>query len=132
MFRRPKKWIWGWGGVSSNVRWSHQGLNIHGSKAWDCHDWTGSIVKVEMDRYRYVCFQKLIWLKILFDWKFYLISVVHLVTYYFRWSSHSYTIYTHSYYYMYNIYTYYFQIKWLKLLKIYIIVIKIESLLKNT
>ncbi len=37
------------------------------------------------------------------DWKFYLISVAHLVKHYFRWPSHSYTIYTHSYYYIYNI-----------------------------
>ncbi len=34
--------------------------------------------------------------------------------------------------YIYNIYTYYLQIKLLKLLKIDIIVIKIESLLKDT
>ncbi len=46
----------------------------------------------------------------LIDWKCYLISVAHLVKYYFRWLSHSYTISTHSYYYIYNIYTYYLQI----------------------
>ncbi len=34
--------------------------------------------------------KKEIWL---IDWKFYLISVAHLVKYYFRWLSHSYTIY---------------------------------------
>ncbi len=60
------------------------------------------------------------------DWKFYLILVAHLVKYYFRWPSHAYTIYTHSYYYIYNIYTYYLQTKLLKLLKIDIIVFKIE------
>ncbi len=43
----------------------------------------------------------------LIDWKFYLISLAHSVKYDFQWPSHSYTIYTHSYYYIYNIYTYY-------------------------
>ncbi len=68
----------------------------------------------------------------LIDWKCYLISVAHLVKYYFRWLNYSYTIYTHSYYYIYNNYTYYLQIKLLKLLKIDIIVIKIEPLLKDS
>ncbi len=68
----------------------------------------------------------------LIDWKFYLILVAHLVKYYFRWPRHLYTIYTHSYYYIYNIYTYYLQTELLKLLKIDIIVFKIESLIKDT
>ncbi len=41
----------------------------------------------------------------LIDWKVYLISVAHSVRYYCWWPSHSYTVYTHSYFYIYNIYT---------------------------
>ncbi len=64
----------------------------------------------------------------LIDWKFYLISVARLVKYYFRWPSHSYAIYKHSYYYTYTD-TY---IIYRLITKIYKIVIKIESLLKDT
>ncbi len=68
------------------------------------------------------------WLKILFNFGSTLSKTLFSVS----GPSHSYTIYTHSYYYIYNIYTYYLQIKLLKLLKSDIFVINIDSLLKDT